>query len=338
MGNLVNKGAKMFKVEDIRPDVLLKKQKQYIDEDITFLQSKKQKFVRVNCPACDTENVDVELVKNDFEYCECKKCGMLYMNPRPTCDILAEFYPNSPNYKFFNDYIFPASIETRREKIFIPRVQKIINLCRKYNIDTNKILEIGTGSGLFCEEMAKTAVFKDIVGVEASNSLAETCGEMGFRIYNGILENLEINETFDVIVSFEVLEHIFNPKDLLLKSNQLLNKNGIIMLTFPNYNGFEIEILREKSVAIDHEHLNYFNENSISLILESAGFKLLAAETPGQLDVDLVKTEILNGGFKTNRFIENICVNENPELGANFQKFLIENKLSSNMLVIAQKK
>ena len=312
-------------------------QRKYIEEDINFLQSKSSGFVNVDCPACGTKNEDIQMIKNGFKYCECKKCGMLYMNPRPTTDILSEFYPNSPNYKYFNDCIFPASIDVRRNKIFIPRVEKVLELCKKFNVETDKILEIGTGFGLFCEEMAKKKIFKDIVGVEASNSLAETCGEKGFRIYNGILEELQINETFDVIVSFEVLEHIFDPKEFLKRSNELLNKNGILMLTFPNYNGFEIGALGKVSSSIDHEHLNYFNEKSISTLLEDTGFSVLSIETPGQLDVDLVRKEILENGFNADSFVQDICVNKHETLSQKFQNFLIENKLSSNMMVIALK-
>lgn len=327
----------MIKENDIRPDELTKLQKKYIEEDIKFLQSKNQNFVTVNCPACNTKNSQVEMIKNDFQYVECRNCGMLYMTPRPTIDILGEFYSNSTNYKFFNDYIFPASMEARRHKIFIPRVNKVLEICNKYNVKTDKILEIGTGFGLFCEEIAKKNIFKDIVGIEASNSLSETCTEKGFRVYNGILEELEINETFDVIVSFEVIEHIFNPGNFLERSNELLNKSGILMLTFPNYNGFDVGILRENSLSVDHEHLNYFNEKAISIILENNGFSVLSVETPGQLDLELVRKAILNNNFKPNSFIYDICINKFDKIGEEFQNYLIKNKLSSNMMIIAQK-
>ena len=87
---------------------------------------------------------------------------MLYVSPSPTFDILKDFYANSVNYKFFNDYIFPSSIEVRREKIFKPRVEKVIKLCQENNIKTDDLLEIGAGYGLFLEEMTKTGAFNNI--------------------------------------------------------------------------------------------------------------------------------------------------------------------------------
>lgn len=326
-----------MKENDIRPDKLLNKQQEYIQEDIDFLLSQKEKFIDINCPACDFYNERLEFNKNGFDYLECQNCGMLYLSPRPTPEVLSKFYSNSPNYKFFNDYIFPASKETRREKIFIPRVKKVLEICKKYNFKNDKIIEIGAGFGLFCEEMVKTDYFKEVVGIEASNSLFETCKDKGFRIYNGILEELKINEKFNFAAAFEVVEHVFSPFDFLKNIYNLLEKDSFLMLTFPNYEGFDISTLRRKSKSIDHEHLNYFTSNSINILLNRCGFKLVELETPGKLDVDLVRKEIINNDFQANSFIKNICVNHFDTVGQEFQKFLMDNHLSSNMLVIAKR-
>lgn len=322
--------------DDIRPDNLKPDHQKFIEQDIQFLLAKKNDFINIDCPACDAHNNTIEITKNGFNYIECEKCTMLYMSPRPPEELLKEFYSKSVNYKFFNDFIFPASKENRRDKIFIPRVHKVLHACNKYNVRTGKILEIGTGYGLFCEEMAKEKAFDNIAGIEASDTLYETCRDKGFRIYNGILEDLEINDVFDVIVSFEVIEHICNPFKFLSIINKLQNKKGILMLTFPNYNGFDVGILRELSSGIDHEHQNYFNEKSISIILERTGFSVLSIETPGYLDVELVRKAILDG-FKANSFIRDLCLDKYNTAGNELQGFLIRNRLSSHMMVIAQK-
>lgn len=322
---------------DIRPDKFRNDQLKSIQEDIDFLISRKEGFVEVTCPACGKVSNPVEMEKNGFTYLECSNCSMLYISPRPTTEILSEFYPNSAQYKYFNDFIFPASQEARRNNIFIPRVNKIVDICKRLNIATDKILEVGTGYGLFCEEMVKNGTFKDVVGVEASDSLAQTCSEKGFRLYNGLLENLEINETFDAVVSFEVIEHIFNPLEFIKIIHKLLNKEGVFMFSFPNYNGFEVGILREKCAGIDHEHLNYFNEKSVEILLKNAGFEVVSIETPGFLDVDIVKKELISGNLKKNSFLYDLCVNKSETAGREFQEFLRKHNLSSHMMVTAKK-
>ena len=165
----------------------------------------------------------------------------------------------------------------------------------------------------------------------------ERSKKLGFSVFNGIFEELEINKKFDVIASFEVIEHIFDPKNFLSKAYSLLKENSLLIMTFPNYNGFDISTLMNVSDSIDHEHLNYFNAESIDMALKEAGFKNINITTPGVMDVDLVRNKILDGKFKPDPFINEVCINRYDEIGGKFQKFLINNKLSSNMMVIANK-
>ena len=327
----------MFKENDIRPLDLQAAQKQSMQKDIDFLVSQKADFEQVNCPACGAVNEETLFSKNGFEYTQCANCTMLYTNPRPSAALLKHFYADSQNHKFFNTYIYPASKEVRREKIFLPRVESIVRVCTEYGVERDNILEIGPGYGLFLEEMVKKNFFKEVVGIEASDTLYETAKKKGFSVYNGTFEEMEIDELFDVIVSFEVIEHIFDPGEFLKKCYKNLKENGVLIMTFPNYNGFDISTLREVSDSISHTHLNYFNEKSISLLLEAAGYTDIGITTPGVMDVDLVRNKILKGLFAPNPFIRDLCIDKPDEVRERFQQFLIEQKMSSNMMVIARK-
>lgn len=325
-----------MKEQAIRPHELMAEQKKFIKEDVTFLLKHRSLFKHVFCPACERLNKAVRFKKNGFTYLECSRCGMLYMSPRPSVELLSKFYFRSPNYSFFNEYIFPATCDVRRREIFAPRAKKVLEVCKKNKIPPEKILEIGVGFGLFCEEIAKLRFFKEVVGVEASSSLHDTCAQKGFRVYNGLLEKLEIKEKFIFVTAFEVIEHIFSPLKFLKKINKLLSKNGFLMLTFPNYNGFDIGMLGAVSSVIDHEHQNYFNEKSIEIILNRAGFNLIEIKTPGKLDVDLVKNAFAEGLLK-NSFISLLSSDRFEACREKFQKFLANKKLSSHMLIVARK-
>lgn len=326
----------MLEENDIRPKKFNELQEEAIIEDIKFLIERKNDFISIDCPTCGTENSKIEIEKNGFTYFECSNCNMLYMSPRPSEKILSEFYPNSRLYEVFNTYIFPTSSETRKEKLFKPRVQKVLELSKKYKIVTDSILEIGSGFGFFLEELVNQKIFNRVVGTEASNSLFETAKSKEYDVYNGILENLKIDEKFNFVASFEVIEHVFNPVNFLKKVHALLDNNGVILLSFPNYDGFDIGILREKSSAIDHEHLNYFNEKSISLLLENTGYKVLEIYTPGLLDSDIVKLAIEKNDI-SNSFLRKLLCSDDLKIIEKFQKFLQDNKLSSHMIVCAQK-
>ena len=67
--------------------------------------------------------------------------------------------------------------------------------------------------------------------------------------------------------------------------------------------------------------------------------KTLEILTPGKLDVELVRKKILNKELVMNEnwFLEDILVNQYEKMGEAFQKFIVQNHLSSHMWIIAQK-
>ena len=146
----------MFKESDIRPTQLMQEQAKRLAADIERLLKYKSDFVTVTCPACNSANSSKIYEKYGVQFVICKKCETVYANPRPRPEHLEEYYRQSENYVYWNKYIFPASEAARRENIFKPRVQKVIDICRQFDIQTNTLLEVGAVFVIFCEEITKT--------------------------------------------------------------------------------------------------------------------------------------------------------------------------------------
>ncbi|HEY9691118.1 MAG TPA: class I SAM-dependent methyltransferase [Oculatellaceae cyanobacterium] len=330
----------MLKESEIRPDELMKAQAERLANDVQRLLQYKDDFISVNCPACAANNFAQLYTKYGIQFVLCQECETIYANPRPKPEHLDEYYSKSENYAYWNKYIFPASEAARREKIFKPRVQKVIDICQRFNIPTNTLLEVGTGFGIFCEEIQKLGVFQRVIGVEPTPDLAETCRNRGIEIIEEPIEQVDFGNTqIDVIVNFEVIEHLFSPKEFLEKCYQLLSKGGILIITCPNSKGFDIVNLGDKSSAVDNEHINLFNLNSLAKLLENCGFEVVEQQTPGRLDAELVRKQIIAGNFDVSNqpFLKQILIDEWEAKGEEFQNFLSASKLSSNMLLVAQK-
>lgn len=330
----------MLKESEIRPDELMQAQAERLAADIRRLLQHKHEFVTVNCPACGSAESHKAYEKYEIQFVVCEQCETLYANPRPRPEHLEEYYLYSENYAYWNKYIFPASEVARREKIFKPRVQKVIEICQKLNIQTNTLLEVGAGFGIFCEEMQKIGVFHKIIGVEPTPDLAETCRIRGIDVIEKPIEKIDFgNEVIDVIVNFEVIEHLFYPREFLVKCYELLADGGILIISCPNSKGFDIVTLGEKSSAVDNEHINLFNINSLTMLLESCGFEVIEQQTPGKLDAELVRKQILLGEIDVSNqpFLKQILIDEWDKRGEAFQDFLSDNLLSSNMLLVARK-
>jgi len=330
-----------MKEDEIRAPELLEEHDKLYLKDMDSLASKSKDFVKVTCPACNADEYGKEFDKFGFNFDRCKKCNTLFVNPRASLEILNDYYNTSTYYKFWAEKIFPASEKARREKIFAPRVDRIIELCGLNNIAMNCLIEVGAGFGTFCQELKSRNLFKRIIAIESVPDLADKCKEHGLEevIESGI-ENISLEEeSADVIVSFEVIEHLFSPYDFLIKCQKLLKPGGLLVLTCPNVSGFDLTILREKTHTFDGEHINYFNPYSLGLLLKRCGFDVIETKTPGKLDAEIVRKKILNKEFDVSEqpFLKEVLIDRWEEVGSNFQEFLADNMLSSHLLIVGKK-
>lgn len=328
----------VFRENDIRPTALDAGKMAALEADLKFLASKRGVFVEVCCPACNEANHQPIFEKYAFQFVQCNTCDTVFMTPRATPEILEAFYRHSKLYEYWNKYIFPSSMEARREKIFKPRVARLIDICNKYNIPSDCIVEVGAGYGIFCEELIRQHYFKRVVAVEPNSDLAGTCRSSGVEVVEDTVENIG-QETYaaDVLAAFEVVEHLFSPQAFLENCLKLLKANSIMILTCPNYKGFDIEPLAEKSDSIDAEHINLFNPDSMALLLNRCGFKVLECTTPGELDAEILRNKVLNNEYSLDGqpLLRSVLIDRWEELGRRFQTFLKDNRLSSHMWVVA---
>ncbi len=324
---------------DIRPRKLMDGQQKAMKKDIDWLKKKSKNFIEVLCPACDSEKSIYLYEKYSLSHVLCKHCKTQYVNPRPTKNILRDFYKNSVNYAYWAKFIFSASADVRKKKIFKPRAQFLINNLKKKNIKGN-LLEIGAAYGYFCEEIKKFKYFDKVIGIEPTPDLAKILRSKKIDVIENSYEEAKLNYKVDVIVNFEVIEHLFNPKEFLKWCFNNLNPGGCLYLTCPNIGGFETTVLGKESGTIDHEHINLFNTKSIHSLIKNTGFEKVTVKTPGVLDLDIVKQSFLSKKINKNRlgkFIFNLINSDNLVAQQKFQKYLIQSNNSSHMMIIAYK-
>ncbi|MEI6117581.1 MAG: class I SAM-dependent methyltransferase [Burkholderiales bacterium] len=330
-----------FTEESIRPAQLMVKQRIAALTDIGRMLSRCSEFVDVSCPACSSDRSEPKFEKHGFSYVQCPECQTFYVNPRPTAEVLAWFYQGSPNYAYWNDVVFPASEAARLKSIFIPRVDRLLGICREYGVKTDSLIEIGSGFGTFCSEVKRREIFSRVVAVEPTPDLANTCRGRGLEVIELPVEQIRLNddERFDVVASFEVIEHLFSPADMISHMVRLIRPGGILLLTCPNGHGFDIETLGTASDSVDSEHLNYFNPGSLATLLQRCGLTVLESFTPGQLDAELVRNKVLANKFDISGqpFLKRVLIDEWDQHGNAFQDFLIAQGLSSNMWIVARK-
>jgi 2-polyprenyl-3-methyl-5-hydroxy-6-metoxy-1,4-benzoquinol methylase len=328
-----------MKEEDIRPEklnqIVLSLHRQDVKEILKF----RNEFVSINCPACNSPKYKKSFLKNGFNFVRCSLCETLFINPRPNIKMLNTYYSQGKSNKFWNDNIFPSTEEVRRIQIFQPRAKMVATLCKKIKMKKRILADVGAGFGTFCEEIDRQKVFSKVVAVEPGHDAAGTISKKGFKVYESPIEYVK-NLKADVITCFELIEHLFKPEDFIKACQKSLTSGGYLIITTPNAKGFDMSILGKLSDHADGpDHLNLFNPQSITALLERSGLKVERLLTPGKLDAEIVRKKILSGalGIPSNSFLQQILVERWDKLGNKIQRFISSNNLSSHMLILAKK-
>lgn len=330
-----------MRVSDIRPDALIAGMLEAQKNDIELLKSWSNDFVEIDCPTCSHVERSFLYCYNAMQFQRCSACGMQYISPRPTPRQLADFYARSENYRYWAKNIYPASEDIRRKEIFGPRARLVAGLCRQRDAGGGKLVEVGPGYGLFLEELAKTDVFEKLIGIEPSSELAEICRHRSLEIIELPYEQVGPGLQADVIASFEVIEHLFDPLAFAAWIHSSLRSGGLAILTCPNIEGLDMLMLGCEASGVDHQHLNYFSPQTFRRLLKRAGFDAIEIRTPGLLDVDLLRRAWREGKISDTQigpFLLKIMRDADQELDCRFQEFLQSALLSSNMMAIASKK
>jgi SAM-dependent methyltransferase len=330
-----------FSVNDIRSDEYKILQENACKNDRERLYKRLSEFVIVCCPACGDQKTKLRFEKFKCKFLVCEVCETLFMSPRPTQEIMTEYYTHSENYEIWNKFIFPKSEKNRKNNICIPNLNQLVKVCRRLNINKPSFLEIGSGFGTFALLAKDSGFFNNVSVIERTPSMAIACREKGLHVIESAFEDLDFEsvESVDIVSCFEVLEHIFDPLQFIAKINRILKANGLFYFTCPNGKGFDTEMLQSASPSVDNEHVNLFNIDSIEILLNRAGFEVISSETPGRLDFELVQRAVIakEVDLAKTPFWGSLFLERHKLIGENFQKFLVDNKLSGSMRVIARK-
>ena len=213
----------------------------------------------------------------------------------------------------------------------------IRDMIARFGPETQSVVDIGGGYGIFAEEYQKIGDCSVIV-VEPGPDLADVCRSRGLSVVSKFLEDIEISDIGEgphSFVSFELFEHLVEPESFVQHLSELMKSGDLFIFSTLSGTGLDIQVLWEnsKSVTPPH-HLNFFNPRCTRYFLESMDLEVLEITTPGKLDVDIMnnsKTEISDRFWNT--FLDHATENER----ANMQTFISEAGYSSHMWAVCRK-
>ena len=167
---------------------------------------------------------------------KCINCDIIYFSPSFFGET--DFYEkvsDNPGYYEENKWEFDVALDA----------------ISKYQ--PKSLLEIGSGDGCFLEKVNKAIDYCE--GVDINQIAIEKAKKKGLNVSSVDLK--DIKRKFDIIVSFEVFEHVENINKFLKDSINLITNNGILLLAVPNPDGYLKEMDMNLLDLPPHHNLSY---------------------------------------------------------------------------------
>jgi len=153
--------------------------------------------------------------------CQCAECKLIYFSPE--CFGDAEFYSKlsrEPSYYEKNKWEFDVALKLISE------------------VQPTSLLEVGCGAGCFLEKVV--GAVEHVEGIDINERAVEICRSKGLHATTAGLDRLQ--KKFDMVLLFEVLEHLEKPSEIIESLLNALKPNGVLVLAVPNPDGYLKEI------------------------------------------------------------------------------------------------
>ena len=218
----------------------------------------------IHCDLCGCEKYRLRYRKPDnwlwnsqyeFNVVECLKCGLVYINPRPTQDSIAVYYPN--------DYHYNRNTDIWRQKYSI-------ELSYLPELTTETILDIGCAMGEFLKYLLQHFPNVKATGIDY---FSEGIDSNQIQFIKGLLPECKFGDNkFDFITAWGVLEHLHTPNMYFREISRILKPNGKFIFLVTNS-----ESLYGKKAYIEDipRHTYHYSEKTLKAYADINNFQFV---------------------------------------------------------------
>ena len=246
----------------------------------------------VPCDYCARQNVHPTYKRRDgMLVVECPLCGLAYLNPRPRAELIHRFYEKTyfdGTAQHHGDGGLKATLDnvedqTGKGKVINRRVSLIEEQIG--DISRKKILEVGCATGDMLYALKSHGA--NVHGVEISQYATDIACERGLNVHCGEVEDYAtgMDDTFDLVIAYEVMEHVKRPGRFLKTLANLIRPKGLIILDTPNFGCAKRFGNDWFGFQTSFEHLYFFSLGSLNRYARNTG-----------LDITYWETSIHDGG------------------------------------------
>jgi dolichol-phosphate mannosyltransferase len=193
----------------------------------------------------------------------CLGCGLVYTNPQLPHGEMVALYSEVEDKTYLENV-------SARVRTFTRNLDSIL----QYLPARGRLLDVGSYCGVFLDVARERGY--DVTGVEPSRWASNYAREhYGVKTITGTLADVPRQESFDIVCSWDVLEHMSNPARELALVNERLRKGGVFAFSTVDYKNWFPRLAGERWPWMMDMHLYYFDQKVLTQMLDRAGFRVI---------------------------------------------------------------
>ena len=233
---------------------------------------------KVICLVCQNQVATFRFRKDGYAFFRCAACGALFVSPTPSG--LEKIY--TKDYFFgakegfgYENYDSDKEVMRRTFIRYLKRIEEILP-------NKGSLFDIGAATGFFVHEASKREWKAS--GVDASKEAALIAQSNGIDVRDGTFQSLNISkDSFDAVTLLDVVEHVPDPRGLLLEVSRAMKSGGVLVLNTPDAGSLFARLMgRRWHLVVPPEHIVLFNRYNMRLLLEESGFEVVSITCVGK--------------------------------------------------------
>ncbi len=236
----------------------------------------------INCELCSADDARLLFHARDtllgraerYRVVQCRRCGLAYLNPRPTRAALAGHYPAD----YFNDLGGSGMNAAGPRRLLKNALYRLTGgIARRIEtLPPERVLDVGCGDGRYL------AFFRDLGwatwGTDPSPVAVERARARGLNVAppGELAEARYPDRCFDLVVLRYTIENMHHPLATLREVRRVLKDDGTIFVSAPSIASPVARVFRQYCAYVDApRHLYFFSPETLPALLAGAGFRVV---------------------------------------------------------------
>ncbi|MGR3274556.1 class I SAM-dependent methyltransferase [Acaryochloris marina NIES-2412] len=218
-------------------------------------------ITRNKCPLCYSSNLKDFIQFPEIPVFKCNDCEFKFSSKVLSEQDLQNYYEEG----FGSNRHLQGQIVN--SKVNLIALENLVDLN-----EIDSLLDVGTGYGFLLEKLSKRYSGIDISGIELSKEESSyACNVLHQNVINTTLKSSNLSRReFDLVTSFEVIEHIENPKKFVLEMAEYVRPGGYLLIMTDNFDSRMANSLGPAFPKwIPHSHISHFSSKTLLKMIES---------------------------------------------------------------------